>query len=65
MEQYRPRLTRAEVDTEGWRMLRFVGGELARKGRIGELVTFCIHVFVRLVGNRIGKIIDKRSRKSG
>ncbi len=61
MEQYRPRLTGAEADAEGWRMLRFVGGELAREGRIGELFDFLAHVCVRFAGNRIGKRKGKRS----
>ena len=38
MEQYRDRLSGAKADAEGWRMLRFVGGGLAREGRIGELL---------------------------
>ena len=63
MEQYRPRLTGAEADAEGWRMLRFVGGELARRRQYGELFTFYTHAVVRFTGNRIGKIMDKRSRR--
>ena len=61
MEQYRPRLSGAEADAEGWRMLRFVGGALAREGRIGELFDFLAHVCVRFAGNRIGKRKGKRS----
>ena len=61
MEQYRPRLTGAAADAEGWRMLRFVGGALAREGRIGELFDFLAHVCVRFAGNRIGKRKGKRS----
>ena len=63
MEQYRPRLTGAEADAEGWRMLRFVGGELARRRQYGELFTFYTHAVVRFTGNRIGKIMDKRRRR--
>jgi len=63
MEQYRPRLTGAEADAEGWRMLRFVGGELARRKLYGELVTFYAHAAVRLAGNRVGKYMGKKSRK--
>jgi len=63
MRQYRDRLTQANTDAEGWRMLRFVGGELARRKLCGELVTFYAHAAVRLAGNRIGKNMDKRSRK--
>ena len=63
MAQYRDRLTQANTDAEGWRMLRFVGGELARRKLCGELVTFYAHAAVRLAGNRIGKNMDKRSRK--
>ena len=63
MEQYRPRLTGAEADAEGWRMLRFVGGELARRRLYGELLSFYTHVGVRFAGNRIGKIMDKRRRR--
>ena len=55
MEQYRDRLTGASADTEGWRMLLFVGGELVREGRIGELLGFFVRVCVRFAGNRIGK----------
>ena len=61
MEQYRPRLTGAEADAEGWRMLRFVGGELAREGHIGELFEFGIRAAVRFAGNRVGKRKGKRS----
>ena len=63
MGQYRERLSRANTDTEGWRMLRFVGGELARRRQYGELFTFYTHAVVRFTGNRIGKIMDKRSRR--
>lgn len=63
MEQYRPRLTGAEADAEGWRMLRFVGSELARRRLYGELLSFYTHVGVRFAGNRIGKIMDKRRRR--
>lgn len=63
MGQYRERLSRANTDTEGWRMLRFVGGELARRRQYGELFTFYTHAAVRFMGNRIGKIMDKRSRR--
>ena len=63
MEQYRSRLTGAEADAEGWRMLRFVGGELARRKLYGELVTFYAHAAVRLAGNRVGKYMGKKSRK--
>ena len=55
MEQYRPRLTGAEADAEGWRMLRFVGDELARRRLYGELLSFYAHVGVRFAGNRVGK----------
>lgn len=61
MEQYRDRLTGASADAEGWRMLRFVGGGLAREGRIGELFDFFAHVCARFAGNRIGKRKGKRS----
>ena len=61
MEQYRDRLTGAQTDAEGWRMLRFVGGELAREGRIGELIEFGIRAAVRFAGNRVGKRKGKRS----
>ena len=63
MEQYRDRLTGAKTDVEGWRMLRFVGGELARRRQYGELFTFYTHAVVRFTGNRIGKIMDKRRRR--
>ena len=62
MEQYRDRLTGAQTDAEGLRMLRFVGGELAHEGRIGELPGFFARVCVRFAGNRIGK---HRGRRSG
>ena len=60
MEQYRDRLTGAKADAEGWRMLRFVGGALAREGRIGELFGFSVRVCVRFAGNRVGKRKGKR-----
>ena len=63
MEQYRDRLTQANTDAEGWRMLRFVGGELARRRQYGALFTFYTHAVVRFTGNRIGKIMDKRRRR--
>ena len=63
MEQYRPRLTGAEADSEGWRMLRFVCGELARRRQYRELLTFYTHVGARFAGNRVGKIMDKRRRR--
>ena len=63
MAQYRDRLTQANTDAEGWRMLRFVGGELARRRQYGALFTFYTHAVVRFTGNRIGKIMDKRSRR--
>jgi rhamnosyltransferase len=62
MEQYRPRLTGAEADAEGWRMLRFVGGGLAREGHFGELLGFFARVCVRFAGNRIGKRKGRRSK---
>lgn len=61
MEHYRDRLSGAKADAEGWRMLRFVGGGLARKGRIGELLGFFARVCVRFTGNRVGKHKGKRS----
>lgn len=60
MEQYRERLSGAHADAEGWRMLRFVGGELAREGRIGELFGFFAHAAARFAGNRAGKRKGKR-----
>ena len=62
MEQYRPRLTGAEADAEGLRMLRFVGGGLAREGHFGELLGFFARVCVRFAGNRIGKRKGRRSK---
>lgn len=53
------------VLTEGWRMLRFVCGELARRRQYSELLTFYTHVGARFAGNRVGKSIDNRSRKRG
>ena len=61
MEQYRDRLTGAQTDAEGLRMLRFVGSELAREGRIGELFEFGIRAAVRFAGNRVGKRKGTRS----
>ncbi len=63
MRQYRDRLIQEDTDAEGWRMLRFIGGELARRKQYGELFTFYTHAAVRFMGNRIGKIMDKRSRR--
>ena len=60
MEQYRPRLTGAEADAEGWRMLRFVGAELVRRRQYRELLIFYAHVAVRFAGNRIGKKKGRR-----
>lgn len=65
MEQYRPRLTGAEADAEGWRLLRFVGSELARRRQYGALLSFYTHVGARFAGNRAGKSLGKRSRKRG
>ena len=61
MEQYRDRLSGAQADAEGWRMLRFVCGGLTREGRIGELLGFLVRVCVRFAGNRVGKRKGKRS----
>ncbi|MCR5576080.1 MAG: glycosyltransferase [Oscillospiraceae bacterium] len=61
MEQYRDRLTGAKADAEGWRMLRFVGGKLAREGHCGSLPGFFARACVRFAGNRIGKRRGKRS----
>ena len=61
MEQYQDRLTDAQVDAEGWRMLGFVGGGLAREGRIGELLGFFARVCMRFAGNRVGKRKGKRN----
>lgn len=61
MEQYRKRLTGAQADAEGWRMLRYVGGGLVRQGRLGQLCAFSLHAFARLAGNRVGKSRGKRS----
>jgi hypothetical protein len=44
-------------------MLRFIGGELARRRQYGELFTFYTHAAVRFMGNRVGKTMDKRSRR--
>lgn len=63
MGQYRERLAQANADAEGWRMLHFVGGELARRKQYGELLNFYTHAAVRFAGNRIGKLTGKRSRK--
>ena len=63
MEQYRPRLTGAGADAEGWRMLRFVGGALARRGQLGEILRFYAHVLARFAGNRVGKGLGKKRRK--
>ena len=56
IKQYRERIPGARTDAEGWRMVRFVGGELARQKRYGELFDFYIRVAVRFAGNRIGKL---------
>ena len=61
MARYRDRLTGAKADAEGLRMLRFVGSELAREGRIGELIEFGIRAAVRFAGNRVGTRKGKRS----
>ena len=63
MSQYRDRLTQANTDAEGWQMLRFVCDELARRRQYGELFVFYTHAAVRFAGNRIGKIMEKRSRR--
>ncbi len=63
MAQYRDRLTQANTDTEGWRMLRFVGGELSKRRQYGELVVFYAHAAVRFAGNRVGKCMGKKSWK--
>ena len=65
MAQYRDRLTQANIDAEGWRMLHFVGGELARRRQYGELFTFYAHAAVRFMGNRVGKNMNKRSHNRG
>ncbi len=57
MGQYRERLSGSQTDAEGWRMVRFVSGELARQKRYGELFGFYVRVAVRFAGNRIGKCI--------
>ena len=62
MEQYRDRLTGVSADSEGWRMLRFVGGGLAREGQFGKLPGFGVRAVVRLAGNRIGKRKGRRSK---
>lgn len=59
MAQYRTRLTGAEADAEGWRMLHFVGGKLVRRRKYGELLRFYAHVCARFAGNRIGKSMVK------
>ena len=60
MEQYRDRLKDANANAEGWRLLRYVGGELARQGRYGELLSFCIRTAVRYTGSRVGRKKGKR-----
>jgi len=59
LEQYRERLTDTDAETEGWRMLRYVGGELVRQRCYGELISFCIHAAVRYMGNRVGRRTGK------
>ena len=61
MEQFQDRLSGAQADVEGWRMLLFICGGLAREGRIGELFEFGIRAAVRFAGNRVGKRKGKRS----
>ena len=63
MEQYRERLSGAHADAEGWRMLRFVGGELWRQRKYADLLAFFSHVSVRFVANRVGKNMGRRRQK--
>ena len=65
MRQYSDRLTGAQADSEGMRMVRFVGKELVRERHFLSLGSFCMHAAVKLVGNRAGKARRKREEKDG
>lgn len=55
MEQYKERLYGANSNQEGVRMVRFVTGNLLKKMKLINLFSFCCHVFVRLMANKMGK----------
>ena len=65
MRQYSGRLTGAQADSEGMRMVRFVGKELIRERHFLSLGAFCMHAAVKLAGNRAGKARRKREEKKG
>ena len=55
MEEYRPRLTGINTAKEGQRMVRFVGKELLKQGKIIQLFNFINHAAFRYLGFRAGK----------
>lgn len=63
MRRYSDRLTGAQADSEGMRMVRFVGKELIRERHFLSLGAFCMHAAVKLAGNRAGKARRKREEK--
>lgn len=65
MRRYSDRLTGAQADSEGMRMVRFVGKELIRERHFLSLGAFCMHAAVKLAGNRAGKTRRKREEKNG
>ena len=65
MRRYSDRLTGAQADSEGMRMVRFVGKELIRERHFLSLGAFCMHAAVKLAGNRAGKARRKREEKKG
>lgn len=63
MHQYRERLTGAKADSEGMRLVRYVGKGLVQEKHFLSFGTFCIHAAARLVGNRVGKAKRRREEQ--
>ena len=45
------------------KLVRFVTGELAREGRLGEVIPFWANCGARLLGNRMGRRLELRTLK--
>lgn len=61
--RYSERFQGANETREGMKLVRFVTGELAREGRLGEVIPFWANCGARLLGNRMGRRLELRTLK--
>lgn len=63
MKRYEERFCHVQEIGEGVSLAKTVVVNLLKKGKIGEASVFCWDCFARLLGNRYGRYIEKRSKR--